>query len=119
VDRRTWLAERRASTIAEYDAEASGYEQDEYPVDAQIRFVARLLDTCPKDGLVLDAPCGTGKYFPLVAVIDRIDGDPKGRCSRPCSTRRSRLHRGSVPAPILAGRYEREASEDCASQRVA
>lgn len=71
MDRRTWLAERRAATIAEYDAEASGYEQDEYPVDAQIRFVARLLDTCPKDGLVLDAPCGTGKYFPLVAAAGR------------------------------------------------
>jgi SAM-dependent methyltransferase len=71
MDRPTWLAERRAATIAVYDAEASGYEQDEYPVDAQLRFVARLLDTCPRDGLVLDAPCGTGKYFPLVAAAGR------------------------------------------------
>jgi cyclopropane fatty-acyl-phospholipid synthase-like methyltransferase len=71
MDRRTWLAERRAATMAVYDAEASGYEQDEYPVDAQMRFVARLLDICPRDGLVLDAPCGTGKYFPLVAAAGR------------------------------------------------
>jgi cyclopropane fatty-acyl-phospholipid synthase-like methyltransferase len=71
MDRRTWLAERRAATIAEYDAEAFAYEQNEYPVDAQMQFVARLLDTCPKDGLVLDAPCGTGRYFPLVAAAGR------------------------------------------------
>ena len=30
--------------------------------------MARLLATCPPDGLVLDAPCGTGQYFPLVAA---------------------------------------------------
>ncbi len=67
MDRQTWLAERRAATIAAYDAEAGGYEQDEYPVEAQHRFVGRLLETCPPGGIVLDAACGTGLYFPLVA----------------------------------------------------
>jgi SAM-dependent methyltransferase len=71
MDRRTWLAERRAATMAVYDAEASGYEQHEYPVEAQRRFVARLLETCPPGGAILDAPCGTGKYFPLVAAAGR------------------------------------------------
>jgi hypothetical protein len=46
VDRRAWLAERRAATVAEYDAEAAMYEEHEYPVEAQRRFVARLLKTC-------------------------------------------------------------------------
>lgn len=68
MDRQTWLAGRRAATIADYDAEAPGYEQDEYPVEAQRRYVAQLLATCPPGGIVLDAPCGTGLYFPLVAV---------------------------------------------------
>jgi len=27
-----------------------------------------VLDACPTGGLVLDAPCGTGRYFPLVAA---------------------------------------------------
>jgi SAM-dependent methyltransferase len=71
MDRRAWLAERRAATIAEYDAEAPIYEEHEYPVEAQRRFVARLLETCPRGGLVLDAPCGTGKYFAQVAAAGR------------------------------------------------
>ena len=71
MERREWLAERRAATVAVYDAEASTYEEHEYPVEAQRRFVARLLDTCPPGGVVLDAPCGTGKYFPLVAAAGR------------------------------------------------
>jgi SAM-dependent methyltransferase len=71
VDRRAWLAERRAATIAEYDAEAAAYEEHEYPIEAQRRYVTRLLDTCPPGGVVLDAPCGTGTYFPLVAAAGR------------------------------------------------
>jgi SAM-dependent methyltransferase len=71
MDRRAWLAERRAATVAEYDAEASTYEEHEYEVEAHRRFVARLLATCPPGGVVLDAPCGTGKYFPLVAAAGR------------------------------------------------
>lgn len=71
MDRRAWLAERRAATVAEYDAEASTYEANEYPVEAHRRFVARLLDTCPPGGVVLDAPYGTGRYFRLVAAAGR------------------------------------------------
>jgi SAM-dependent methyltransferase len=71
VDRPAWLAERRAATVAEYDAEAARYEDDEYPVEAQRRYVALLVATCPAGGLVLDAPCGTGMYFPLVAGAGR------------------------------------------------
>jgi SAM-dependent methyltransferase len=71
MDRRAWLAERRAATVAEYDAEAATYEAHAYPVEAHRRFVARLLDTCPPGGVVLDAPCGTGRYFPLVAAAGR------------------------------------------------
>jgi ubiquinone/menaquinone biosynthesis C-methylase UbiE len=37
----------------------------------QRRFVDRLVATCPPHGVVLDAPCGTGQYFPLVAAAGR------------------------------------------------
>ena len=67
MDRLTWLAERRAAVVATYDAEAPGYDQHEYPSDTQHEWVTRLLQRLPPDSLVLDAPCGTGKYFPLVA----------------------------------------------------
>jgi len=68
MDRTTWLASRQAATRADYDVEASGYDSDGYPDEAQRRFVDRLLETCPPGGLVLDAPCGTGKYFGQVTA---------------------------------------------------
>ena len=71
MDRRTWLAERRAAVVAEYDTEAAGYDAQGYPVTLQETFVARLAAMVPPDGLVLDAPCGTGKYFPIVAAAGR------------------------------------------------
>jgi SAM-dependent methyltransferase len=68
MDRQAWLAERRAAVEAAYDAEAPTYDEHPYPVEMQQRFIARLLDACPRNGLVLDAPCGTGQYFALVAA---------------------------------------------------
>ena len=34
-------------------------------------FVKRFLSRLPPDGRVLDAACGTGKYFPMVLASDR------------------------------------------------
>jgi cyclopropane fatty-acyl-phospholipid synthase-like methyltransferase len=68
MDRQVWLAERRAAVVAVYDAEAPGYDQHEYPSDVQREWVARALRLIPPGGIVLDAPCGTGKYFPTVAA---------------------------------------------------
>jgi ubiquinone/menaquinone biosynthesis C-methylase UbiE len=65
--RRVWIDERRAAVVADYDAGAATYDQDPYPNDVQQEWVRRLLATCPPGGTVLDAPCGTGRYFPLVA----------------------------------------------------
>ncbi len=71
MERNAWLDERLAAVDATYDAEAPTYDDDPYPVETQHRFVARLLETCPGDGLVLDAPCGTGQYFPQIAAAGR------------------------------------------------
>ena len=71
VDRRDWLLQRRAVVEATYDAEAPSYDEHPYPVETQRRFVERLLATCPHGGIVLDAPCGTGQYFSLVAAAGR------------------------------------------------
>jgi SAM-dependent methyltransferase len=68
LDRGTWLAERRAAVVASYDAEAPTYDDDPYPVETQLEWVARLLHACPADGVVLDAPCGTGQYFSTVTA---------------------------------------------------
>ena len=66
--RREWVEQRRASVIAAYDAEAATYDRHPYPNRPQQAWVKRLLTLCPDHGIVLDAPCGTGRYFPLVAA---------------------------------------------------
>jgi SAM-dependent methyltransferase len=63
MDRQTWLAERRAAVVADYDAEAAGYDELDYPADVQRDWVSRVLGQLPAGSLVLDAPCGTGRYF--------------------------------------------------------
>jgi SAM-dependent methyltransferase/molybdopterin converting factor small subunit len=80
AERRAWLAERRAATIAVYDAEAPGYEADPYPIDVQRRWVDRLIALVPPGGVILDAPCGTGVHFAAVVAAGRrvigIDQSP-------------------------------------------
>ena len=73
MDRREWLAERRAAVVAQYNEEASSYDEEgaAYPVPLHAAFVSRVLATCPPGGRVLDAPCGTGKYFAQVAASGR------------------------------------------------
>jgi len=68
MDRRAWLAERTAAVVAAYDSLAPSYDDHEYPADLQRDWVARLLSLIPPGGTVLDVPCGTGRYFPLVAA---------------------------------------------------
>jgi SAM-dependent methyltransferase len=68
IDRPTWLDQRRAAVAACYDTEAPAYASHGYPNETQRRWVARLLDACPPASMVLDAPCGTGSYFSMVAA---------------------------------------------------
>ena len=67
MDRQAWLEERRAAVVADYDAEAPTYDMNLYPAGTQETWVARLLGMIPAGSTVLDAPCGTGRYFPLIA----------------------------------------------------
>jgi SAM-dependent methyltransferase len=71
MDRQAWLAERRAAVKTQYDKEAPGFDAHPYPATSHEAFVGRLLDTCPVGGIVLDAPCGTGRYFGLVRASGR------------------------------------------------
>jgi ubiquinone/menaquinone biosynthesis C-methylase UbiE len=68
MDRQTWLDQRRAAVLASYDQEAPTYDDLSYPTEAQHDWVARLLRACPAAAKILDAPCGTGRYFPMVAA---------------------------------------------------
>jgi SAM-dependent methyltransferase len=63
MDRAAWLRERRDAVRADYDADAATYDDSPYPTTSHTAFIDRLVATCPANGLVLDAPCGTGQYF--------------------------------------------------------
>jgi 2-polyprenyl-3-methyl-5-hydroxy-6-metoxy-1,4-benzoquinol methylase len=66
-----WLAERRAAVVASYDADAETYDADEYPTETQFAWVARTVELTAPGGVVLDAPCGTGRYFSTVVDAGR------------------------------------------------
>src|SRR5262249_56727447 len=68
MDRQAWLEQRRAAVLTSYDQDAATYDDHGYPATAQQDWVARLLRTCPPAAMILDAPCGTGQYFSLVAA---------------------------------------------------
>ena len=70
-ERRAWLDERRLAVEQQYDAEAPEYDDELYPTTSHRTFIQRLLETCPPGGTVLDAPCGTGKYFDQVVAAGR------------------------------------------------
>jgi cyclopropane fatty-acyl-phospholipid synthase-like methyltransferase len=69
--RQAWIDERRAAVVSAYNAEAAIYDCHPYPNRWQRAWVKRLVGLCPEEGTVLDAPCGTGKYFSLVAQFGR------------------------------------------------
>jgi ubiquinone/menaquinone biosynthesis C-methylase UbiE len=72
MDRAGWLAERRADVEADYTNDATTYDDGYDPATGVHRtFVARLIETCPPGGTVLDAACGTGPYVGMVIDAGR------------------------------------------------
>jgi SAM-dependent methyltransferase len=74
MDRREWLAELRRAAERRYDEQhAPIYDEREWAVISPThrRFVAALVERCPPAGRILDAACGTGKYFGMVLEAGR------------------------------------------------
>jgi SAM-dependent methyltransferase len=73
MDRTEWLQERRRASEHRYDSVYSQtYDEDDSPISpVHRRFVTRMIETCPRDGRILDVPCGTGKYFGMVLDAGR------------------------------------------------
>jgi SAM-dependent methyltransferase len=71
MDRATWLRERRAAVVDDYDRDATRYDDEPYATATHGAFVDRLVATVPSGGLVLDAPCGTGQYFARIRDAGR------------------------------------------------
>jgi SAM-dependent methyltransferase len=74
VDRAEWLRERRRVTTERFDKlHAATYDQEEWAAISPThrRFVDQLIQRCPPGGRILDAACGTGKYFGMVLGAGR------------------------------------------------
>jgi len=71
VDRERWLAGRRVAVEHAYTEEGSTYD-DGYDPATPIhrRFVARMIESVPPGGSVLDAACGTAPYAGMVLDAD-------------------------------------------------
>jgi ubiquinone/menaquinone biosynthesis C-methylase UbiE len=73
MDRATWLREQRLKAEADYDTRYSAtYDADAEPMTSiHRRYVRRVVRASPIGGTVLDAACGTGKYFGIVLGAGR------------------------------------------------
>jgi SAM-dependent methyltransferase len=72
ADRRAWLRNLRRVDEQQEDALAGDYDAQWGQIeDTHQAFVERFLSRLPPAGRVLDAACGTGKYFPMVLATGR------------------------------------------------
>lgn len=65
-ERATFLAERRAVSAQRYDTLHSAHYDEHWGdiAPSHARYVRRLIERLPTGAAVLDAGCGTGKYWP-------------------------------------------------------
>jgi SAM-dependent methyltransferase len=72
ADRGAWLRDRRRVDELQEDALAGDYDAQWGEIAPTHQgFVERFLSRLPPTGRVLDAACGTGKYFPMVLATGR------------------------------------------------
>jgi ubiquinone/menaquinone biosynthesis C-methylase UbiE len=73
LDRGAWLRERRRIAEERFDTLfAPTYDRDEAPASpTHRRCVAAVIDRCPPGGRILDAACGTGRYFGMILQAGR------------------------------------------------
>ena len=73
MDRSAWLKKQRRLTEQQEDTiYAPIYDENWGAIDpTHQQFFNRFLDLCPPQGLILDAACGTGKYWPLILASGR------------------------------------------------
>lgn len=72
LDRLSWLRRlRRANEVQEDELDPTFDAEYGEISDSHRRFVASFLATLPPGGAVLDAACGTGKYFGMVLESGR------------------------------------------------
>jgi SAM-dependent methyltransferase len=73
MDRASWLEEKRRINEAQEDTIYSPIYDEHWGAIAPSHqpFFSRFLALCPTQGYILDAACGTGKYWPMILASDR------------------------------------------------
>jgi len=74
MNRSDWLKEKRRSTQERYDSLFAPTYDEHWGTTispTHERFFNRFLNVCPPHALILDAACGTGKYWPLILASGR------------------------------------------------
>lgn len=74
MDRSAWLKEvRRVSEESMDDIYAGIYDENwgAFIDPTHQKFIAKFLNLCPAGATILDAACGTGKYWPLILSSGR------------------------------------------------
>jgi SAM-dependent methyltransferase len=72
LDRRSWLTSLRRTNEKQEDELDPTFDEDYGEItDLHRRFVDSFLASLPSEGAVLDAACGTGKYFGMVRTAGR------------------------------------------------
>jgi ubiquinone/menaquinone biosynthesis C-methylase UbiE len=74
MDRLEWIREKRRLTQERYDSLfASTYDERWGTIISPTHqsFFNRFLEVCPPHALILDAACGTGKYWSLILASGR------------------------------------------------
>ncbi|HEX9091215.1 MAG TPA: class I SAM-dependent methyltransferase, partial [Anaerolineales bacterium] len=73
MNRVEWLKEKQRQAEERYDnLWAPIYDENWGDIDpVHQRFVTQLANACPISGSILDAACGTGKYWPILLASGR------------------------------------------------
>lgn len=72
MDRSAWLKELRRRSEEQETLAASSYDKNWGKISpTHQQWITRFLSLCPPQGRLLDAACGTGKYWPLILESGR------------------------------------------------
>jgi SAM-dependent methyltransferase len=72
MDRQAWLRGRGAWAEHAYTANAPTYDEHDPPITpTHEAFLARVIASVPVGGAILDAPCGTGRFFVAILAAGR------------------------------------------------
>ena len=73
MDRSEWIEERQHLALERMDTlHAPVYDENWGVISpAHAKFMEKFLELCPPNGLILDAACGTGKYWAMILARGR------------------------------------------------